>query len=57
MLTWLLIIFALALIFGVIKVEQLKQWGEKTVTFIKENLNKDLINKEEIDSDNEKNDQ
>lgn len=41
MLTWILIIFVLALIFGVIKVDMLKSWGDKVVAFIKEGLDKD----------------
>lgn len=40
MLTWILIIFVLALIFGVIKVETLKGFWEKIVAFVKEGLDK-----------------
>ena len=47
------IIFALALVFGVIKVDQLKQWGDKALSFAKKNLNKDLVNKDENPSDDQ----
>ncbi len=40
MLTWILIIFVLALIFGVIKVETLKGLWKKIVDFVKEGLDK-----------------
>lgn len=53
MLAWIVIIFALALVFGVIKVEQLKMWGDKAMSFAKEKLNKDLVNKEENPDQND----
>ena len=40
MLTWILIIVVLAFVFGVIKVETLKSWKDKAVTFIREGLDK-----------------
>lgn len=40
MLMWILIIFALALIFGIIKVENLKEWYAKGLEFVQTNLNK-----------------
>ena len=48
MLIWILIIFALAVIFGVIKVETLKNLYTKVEEFVKTKMNKmnDLNNKE-----------
>ncbi len=40
MLTWLVIIFALALVFGVIKIENLKDWGDKALKFAQDNMAK-----------------
>lgn len=40
MLTWILIIFALAMVFGIIKIENLKEWYAKAVEIIQANLNK-----------------
>ncbi|MBQ9235384.1 MAG: hypothetical protein IJ184_02845 [Alphaproteobacteria bacterium] len=38
MLIWLVIIFVLLMIFGVIKVEMLQNWGTKAADFLQENL-------------------
>lgn len=40
MFTWLVIIFVLAIVFGVVKVETLKDWGNKALKFGQDSLKK-----------------
>ena len=51
MFVWILIIFALAMIFGVVKVEKLKDWWVKALAFIKESINKGLPDDDSDNSD------
>ena len=57
MFTWLLIIFALAVVFGVIKVEQLKEWGNKAVAFVSSYMEKSASAKEKKEEDEKNSDQ
>lgn len=50
MFVWILIIFALAMIFGVIKVENLKEWWAKALAFVKESIRKGLPDDDSDDS-------
>ena len=47
MLMWIVIVFALALIFGLIKVDNLKEWWAKLVEFLKQAIQKAKKQKEE----------
>ncbi len=55
MFTWLVIIFVLALVFGVVKIETLKDWGNKALNIAKDNVNK-LQNTAANSQENEKKD-
>lgn len=45
MLIWILIVFVLAMVFGIVKVENLKEWSAKAVEFVQANLNKNQTEK------------
>lgn len=55
MLIWILIILVLAVIFGVIKIENYKDWFEKISNFLKECNNKQTIKPTITQNKSEKN--
>lgn len=57
MFTWLVIIFVLALVFGIVKIESLKEWSNKALKMAKDYMDKLQNNTQKSSKDDTDNQQ
>ena len=57
MFTWIVIIFVLALVFGIVKIESLKEWSNKALKMAKDYMDKLQNNTQKSSKDDTDNQQ